>query len=181
MVVSVVVASATNDVLRVLAVALQLIGIASLLLGVAEVRSWLDHTADASHAVGRSLARRLELEIENVRHWYATRRGRPFHMARRADDTIRISDSVSAAVTRAGAHPDGLSDHERLIRVETRAYGVQLQVDQLQQEHAEDQRKLEQRWAQLRAELREATRAGWQLITLGLVASAIGIVLGAFA
>jgi hypothetical protein len=83
-------------------------------------------------------------------------------------------------MTRAGAHPEGLSDHERLIRVETRAYGVQLQVDQLQTERADDQRKLHQQRDQLRAEIREATRAGWQFIIVGLVTSAVGIVLGAF-
>jgi hypothetical protein len=177
----VVVASATSDVLRGLSVALQLVGIALLLLGVAEVRSWLDRTADASHAVRRSLVRRLELQFENVRHWFATRRGQPFHMLRHVGDTISIGDSVTATVTRAGAHPEGLSDHERLIRVETRVYGVQLQVDQLQQERADDQRKLDPQRDRLRAEIREATRAGWQFITLGLVTSAAGIVLGAFA
>lgn len=112
----VVMASATSDVLRGLSVALQLIGIALLLLGVAEVRSWLDRTADASHTVRRTLVRRLELQVENVRHWYAKRRGRPFHMVRHVGDTISISDSATATIGRAGPHPEGLSDHERLIR-----------------------------------------------------------------
>ncbi len=102
-------------------------------------------------------------------------------MVRHAGDTISISSSATATVTRAGAHPEGLSDHERLIRVETRVYGVQLQVDQLQQERTDDQHKLDQQRDQLRAEFREATRAGWQFITIGLVTSAVGIVLGAFA
>jgi hypothetical protein len=176
-----VMASAINDVFHGLSVALQLIGIALLLLGVADVRSWLDRTAEASHAARRGLVQRLELQVENVRHWYATRRGRPFHMARHVGETIGISDSVTATVTRAGAHPEGLSDHERLIRVETRVYGVQLQVDQLQQERADAQRELDQQRDQLRAEVREATRAGWQFITVGLLTSAVGIVLGAFA
>ena len=76
-------------------------------------------------------------------------------------------------------HPDDLSDHERLERVETRVYGVQLQVDQLQEDRADDARKLDQLRDQFRAEIHEATNAGWQLITAGLAASAIGIVLAA--
>ncbi len=171
----------SSEVLRGLSVALQLIGIALLLLGVADVRAWLDRTADTSHAVRRRLVLRLELQLEHVRHWYATRRGRPFHVVRHVGDAISISDSVTATVTRAGAHPEGLSVHERLIRLETRVYGVQLQVDQLQQGRADDQRKLDQQRDQLRAEFREATHAGWQFITVGLVTSAAGIVLGAFA
>lgn len=86
-----VVASAINDLLRGLSVGLQLIGIALLLLGVADVRSWLDRTADASQAVRRTLVRRLELQVENARHGYATLRGRPFHTARHVSDTITIT------------------------------------------------------------------------------------------
>jgi hypothetical protein len=173
--------SAINDVLRGLSVALQLIGVALLLLGVAEVRSWLDRTADASRAVKRSLVQRLKLQVENVRHRYATLRGRPFHTMRHVSDAISIGGAVTATVGRAGPHPEGLSDHERLDRVETRIYGVQLQVDQLQEDRADDARRLVQLRDQFRAELREATNAGWQFIMVGLAASAVGIAIGAFA
>ncbi len=173
--------SAINDVLHWLSVALQLAGIALLLLGVAEVRSWLDRTADASRAVKRSLAQRLNLQLENVRHRYATLRGRPFHATRHVSDAINIGEGVTVTVGRAGPHPEGLSDHERLDRVETRVYGVQLQVDKLQEDRADDARRLVQQRDQLRAELREATSAGWQFITVGLAASAVGIAIGAIA
>jgi hypothetical protein len=102
-------------------------------------------------------------------------------MVRHVGDAISISDSVAATVSRAGPHPEGLSDHERLIAVETRVYGVQLQVDEVQRERAEDRRTLAQQRDQLRAEIREATRVGWQFITIGLLTSAVGIVLGTFA
>lgn len=102
-------------------------------------------------------------------------------MARQVGGTVSISDSVTAAMTRAGPHPEGLSDHDRLFAVETRVYGVQLQLDQLQQERTDEKRKLDEQRDQLRAEIREATRAGWRLITVGLLTSAVGIVLGAFA
>ena len=152
-----------------------------MLLGVTEVRSWLDRTATASQAVQHSVVQRLKLQVENVRHRYATLRGRPFHMVRHASDSISFSDAATVSIGRAGPHQEGLSDHERLDRVETRVYGVQLQVDQLQQDRADDAPRLDQQRDQLRAELQEATSAGWQFIMVGLGASAVGIVIGAFA
>jgi hypothetical protein len=177
----VVVGYAINEVLRGLSVALQLLGIGLLLLGVGEVRSWLGQTAETSRAARRTLAQRLKVRVENARHRYATLRGRPFHTARRVSDAISIGGAVSATVGRAGPHPEGLPDYERMERVETRVYGVQLQVDQLQQDRADDAHKLDQQRDQLRAEIRSATSAGWRYITAGLAASAIGITLGALA
>jgi hypothetical protein len=178
-------ATAASDVFRGLSVGLQLVGIVLLLLGIAVVRSWLDRTADAaagaSHALRSSLRRRLALRVENALHWYATRRGEPFHMARTAGDTISISDSATVSVSRGPATPEGLSDQERLSRVETRVLGVQLQVDRLEQARVDDQGKLDQQQDQLRAEIREATREGWQFITAGLALTFVGIVLGLFA
>jgi hypothetical protein len=174
-------ASAANDVFHGLSVALQVIGIFLLLLGVAAVRSWIERTTNASQQVRRNLRQRLALRVETVRHWYATRRGRPFHVERHASDSISISDSVSVSMSRGRPDPEGLSDREWLTHVEQRVWGVQLQVDQLAKDRADDQRKLDEQRDQLRAEIREATQEGWRFITVGLVVSAIGIVLGAFA
>jgi hypothetical protein len=176
---------ATNATLKILAVGFQLGGIALLLLGVDVVRSWFQRAADAPVEAKRGLSRWWAVRSEQLRRWYAHRRGRPFGVSRYTHDHVGISDAATATVTRHRVDRATISEREWLAYLDDQVESLMVVRDRAERARADDRQdwesRLETQRDELRAELLRATRRGWQFILAGFLLSAVGIILGALA
>ena len=119
--------------LKIVASGLQLLGIGLTLLGVAVVRSWLERAADMTAEAKRGLDRLWAQSRERLRVWWSRRRGRPVVVHVTASDSVTVTDSATATVTRYRVDRQTVADRDWLVHLDDRVYGLVEQVDKLEQ------------------------------------------------
>ena len=162
---------------------LQLLGIGLTLLGVAVVHSWLEKAAEQAVERKQGLERWLVLRREQLRRWWARRRGRPVIVHVAAADFAAASDFAGVGeVQRQRVDPATVSDREWLEHLDSQIEGIYGRLSYDERNRNEERKKLDEGLAAQRDELRAAifreTRQGWELIVAGLACSAIGTALG---
>ena len=114
--------------LKIVASGLQLLGIGLTLLGVAVVRSWLERAADMTAEAKRGLDRLWAQSRERLRVWWSRRRGRPVVVHVTASDSVTVTDSATATVTRYRVDRQTVADRDWLVHLDDRVYGLVEQV-----------------------------------------------------
>jgi hypothetical protein len=166
---------------KVASIALQLIGLALSLLGVAVVRSWLERATDAAIEARQGVARLWTLRQTQLRTWWARRRGRPVTINRHAADTAMTTDSASATVTRRRMDRETIATRDWLAQLDDHVENLFRRLDADAAARRADYEEWDSRLAAQRAEMRDeilrTTRQGWELIVTGIVCTAAGTLL----
>jgi hypothetical protein len=172
-----------DETVKWIAIGFQLAGILLALAGVAVVRYWLDAAMTATVEAGRGFGRWLGLRLERLLNRLGKRHSVTAQVELSA--TVRQVGSLNAEVIHQRVDRKTIGTREWLAFLDDRLEAVRVFADQISARQGEDRErvaeKLEAQQAEIRREILQTARDGWQLIPAGLMLSLIGIVLGGFA
>lgn len=180
----VVTAYAWSWPLKVVANALQLLGIALTAAGVVVVRSWLQRAADTATAAKHGLKRWSAIRRAELRRWWDGRRGRPHQTIEGSG--IPSAEAWGASTVTVAQRPrvdrDTISERAWLAHLDDRVESIFQFMDQAEQDRRAERGAVQQLLGaqrnELRVEIQRETRQGWELIVAGLAWSAIGTAVG---
>jgi hypothetical protein len=176
---------------KVISAGYQVIGSLLALLGVAVIADLLERSA-ARVALAWAVARpKLAIwwrdQREQLARLWARLRGRPRPANLRGTATGTPGAGGDLTVTRTPnrVDRDTISERDWLIHLDDKVEAIIELINQAEQRRGEEladiDRRLGLQKSALRAEITEARRAGWQLVSFGLLCSLVGAFLSGWA